>query len=271
MHLLYCDESNLEERNGDFFVYGGLIVDAGAALVLTQAVDKIRRDFGVPNDVVLKFNPRPDQLNHQQFSTLKQAVIETAAGHGCIFLASMILHDIASSADEARRNSINTICYHFDCYLIRQGSHGLVLIDRFNDGQIDAHLREKFSAGLTWADSKEHTRLERIVGYHYSAIGQSHLAGVIDIVLGSFRYAVNAHTRKDEGRLKSAAKLLPLLAPLFFRERDDGNVSELSLMFSPKAVRNAKFRAAYEELRAFLAANGIAAEQEIIGAAKTHS
>jgi hypothetical protein len=262
VYILYCDESNLEERSGDFFVYGGLVVDAGAALSLTQAVERIRRYFGVPNDVVLKFNPCPDQLNYQQFSALKQALIEAALGHGCIFFASMILHDIATSADDARRNCINTICYHFDCYLSRQGDHGLVLIDRFDDRQIDAHLREKFSTGITWADSKEHTRLERIVGYHYSAIGQSHLASVIDIVLGSFRYAINAHTRKDVGRLKSAAKLLPLLAPLFFRERDDGKVSELSLMFSPKVIQVDKFRAAYAELSAFLVANGIAPEQE---------
>jgi hypothetical protein len=25
MHLLYCDETNLVERKGDFFVYGGLL------------------------------------------------------------------------------------------------------------------------------------------------------------------------------------------------------------------------------------------------------
>jgi Protein of unknown function (DUF3800) len=265
LHLLYCDESNLEERNGDFFVYGGLVVDADAALSLTHAIEKIRRDAGIPSDVVLKFKPCPDQLNHQQFSALKQAVIEAAIAHGCIFFASMILHDIATSADDARRNSINTICYHFDRYLNRQRGHGLVLIDRFNDGQIDAHLREKFSAGLTWVDSSEQTRLERIVGYHYSAIGQSHIPSIIDIVLGSFRHAINAHTRKVEGALKSAAKLLSLLAPLFFRERGDAKVSELSLMFSPKTIDSNKFRAMYEALSVFLAANGIVPEQPITG------
>ena len=263
MHLLYCDESNLEERSGDFFVYGGIVVDAQAALSLSQSLAKIRSDAGVPSDLALKFNPRPRHLDHRQFAALKQAVIETAVVHRCIFLTSMILHDVATSAEEARRNSINTICYHFDCYLNRPNSHGLVLIDRFDDSQIDTHLREKFSVGLKGMPYSEEMRLERIVGYHYSAIGQSHFASVVDIVLGSFRYAINAHTRKDQGKLESAGQLLRLLSPLFFRERDDGRISELSLMFSPKVIRSDKFRASYESLKGFLTANGIEAEQLI--------
>jgi hypothetical protein len=175
----------------------------------------------------------------------------------------MILHDVATSAEEARRKSINTICYHFDCYLNRPNSHGLVLIDRFDDRQIDAHLREKFSVGLKGMPYSREMRLERIVGYHYSAIGQSHFASVVDIVLGSFRYAINAHTRRDQGRIESAGQLLRLLSPLFFRERGDGKISELSLMFSPKVIRSDKFRASYEALKAFLAGNGIEAEQQI--------
>jgi hypothetical protein len=263
VHLLYCDESNLEERRGDFFVYGGLMVDADAALSLTQSIAGIRREARVPDDFILKFNPGPAHLEHQQFAALKQAVIETAIAHRCMFLASVILHDVATSVEEARRNSINTICFHFDCYLNRPNSHGLVLIDRFDDRQIDAHLREKFSVGLKGMPYSKEMRLERIVGYHYSAIGQSHFASVVDIVLGTLRYAINAHTRGDRGKLESAAQLLRLLSPLFLRERDDGKISELSLMFSPKIIRSDKFRATYEALKAFLGVNGIDAEQEI--------
>jgi hypothetical protein len=72
LHLLHYDESNLEERSGDFFVYGGLIVDADAALSLTKAVEKIRRTAGLSDDAILKFNPCPDQVNHQQFSALSR-------------------------------------------------------------------------------------------------------------------------------------------------------------------------------------------------------
>jgi hypothetical protein len=263
VYLLYCDESNLESKDNDFFVYGGFTIQAEAALSLSKAIETIRLDAGVPKDFVLKFNPGPKHLNHQQFSALKQAVIEEARGHGCLFLTSLILHNVATSPDEARRNAINTICYHFDCYLNRPKSHGLVLIDRFDDRQIDGHLREKFSVGLTGMPYSKEMRLGRIVGYHYSAIGQSHFGSVIDILLGSFRFAVNAFTRNETGKLSTASTLLALLAPMFFREGSNDRVSELSLFFSPKIVKSDKYRAMYESLREFLAQSGISAEQEI--------
>lgn len=263
MHLLYCDESNLEPKDNEFFVYGGVVIEASAALPLSKAVEKIRLDSGVPKDFVLKFNPGPKHLNHQQFSALKQAVIEAARDHGCLFLTSLILHNVATSPDDARRNAINTICFHFDCYLNRPKSHGLVLVDRFDDKQIDGHLREKFSIGLTGMPYSQEMRLERIVGYHYSAIGQSHFGSVIDIVLGSFRFAVNAFTRNETGKMQTAGALLAMMSPMFFRERSDGRVSELSLMFSPKIIKSDKYRTQYEALKSFLEQSGIAAEQEI--------
>lgn len=263
MHLLYCDESNLEDKENDFFVYGGIVVEGGAALSLSKAVDKIRSDTGVPTDFCLKFNPGPPELNHSQFVALKQAVIEAAVEHQCTFLTSLILHNIAKSPDEARRNAINTICYHFHCYLVHQNSHGLVLIDRFEDKKIDGHLREKFSIGLTGMPYSNQMRLDRIIGFHYSAIGQSNFGSVIDIVLGSFRFAVNAFTREDPGKLQTARNLLTLLAPLFYSEPVVGHISELSLFFSPKVVYSGKYRAMYEDLRDFFAENGILPEQPI--------
>jgi hypothetical protein len=34
MHLFYCDETNLERRENDFFVYGGLIIPGVSAAQL---------------------------------------------------------------------------------------------------------------------------------------------------------------------------------------------------------------------------------------------
>ena len=245
-------------------MYGGLIVDSAAALSLTRAIDAIRLNAGIPRDVQLKFNPKPENLTHQQFIHIKQAVIEAATAHDCKFLAALILHDIATSTAEARRNSINTICFHFDCYLGRPNSHGLVLIDRFDDAQIDAHLREKFSVGLRGMPYSAELRLERIVGYHYSAIGQSNMPSVLDIILGSFRYAINAHTRSVAERLHTAEALLRMLAPLFWREGND-QVSEISLIFSPKVVKAEKFRNRYSAVVAFLSEQGICPAQSISG------
>lgn len=263
MYLLYCDESNLEKKDNDFFVYGGLVIEAQAAYSLSLAIEAIRQTAGIRPDYILKFNPRPDNLSHKDFTDLKQAIIEAAISHGCIFLTSLILHNVATNPDNARRNEINRICYHFDCYLHRPQSHGLVLIDRFDDKQIDGHLREKFSIGVTGLPYSKKIRLERIIGFHYAAIGQSHFNSVTDIILGSFRFAVNAFTRQDMGRLTTAKHLLKTLSPLFFREDSVGRVSEISLFFSPKIIKIESYREMYSDLASFLSENGIVAAQRI--------
>jgi len=137
MYLLYADETNLDPTT-QFFVYGGLAIPGEQTKALHDSMEHIRSSHAVPHDFILKFNPGPEHLSHQEFIALKQAVIEAAAQHQCLFFSDIILHQIASSPDEARRFSINRVAYHFDCYLTRVDGHGLVLIDRFSDSQIDA-------------------------------------------------------------------------------------------------------------------------------------
>ena len=257
MHLLYCDEINLEHRSRDFFTYGGISIESSAALSLSQEIDALRTCFNLNPSYRLKFNPGPAELTHDQFISLKQQTIETAVKHNAKLFTSLILHNIATSLDEARRNEINRICYHFDCYLNRVRSHGLVLIDRFNDGQVDAHLVEKFSIGITGLPFTPVQRLSNIIGFHYSAIGQSHMASIIDVVLGSLRYSINGHTRNDPTALAAAAKILPILSPLFFRETGRTDVSELGLFFSPKTIRAERYQTIYNNLKSFLSANGV--------------
>jgi hypothetical protein len=119
MELLYCDESNLEERPGDFLIYGGLVIDADRALDLSQDIDRIRNNARIDRLFPLKFNPGPENLSHPEFIAVKQALIEAAVERGARLLTYVVLHDIATDTDEARRNGINTICFHFDCLLAR--------------------------------------------------------------------------------------------------------------------------------------------------------
>ena len=50
----------------------------------------------------------------------------------------------------------------------------IILVDRFSDNKIDGHLREKLSVGLTGMPYCKSMGLDKVLGYHYSAIGQSH-------------------------------------------------------------------------------------------------
>lgn len=260
MYLLYCDETNFEKKAGDFFVYGGVVIPPGSAYKLAAEIEGLRAQLGVPHDYVFKFNPGPGNFSHEQFIALKKGVIEIAAKHGVFLLVNLLLHDIAKSSEEARRNCINTLCYHFHCFLLRPGSHGIVLIDRFNDKQIDAHLQEKISVGLHMIYSGD-TKLDRILGYHYAAIGQSHFCSLIDVLLGSLRFSINAFTQKNEAHKTSAQAILQQLAPLFFIE--GGVVSPISLWFSPMTIKIEKYRAQYIALIDHFKEQGINVGQSI--------
>lgn len=265
MYLIYCDETNIEERAGDFLIYGGLMIDGDKVGDLNSAIDEIRARHNVPREYNLKFNPGPEGMDHQEFIQFKQEVIRAAKDHAAQLLVYVILHDIAVGADEARRNGINAICYHFHCALNRIPAEGLVLIDRFNDAgnEIDAHLRQKFSVGLRGMPYRDELRLSTIVGYHYSAIGQSHMPSIVDVALGTLRFALNAHTRGQDNNLASARAMTELLAPLFWRENGQETVPEIGFMFSPKVIKRAHFRQRYEDLKGFLTEGGVETSQEI--------
>lgn len=78
MFLLYCDETNLEERSGDFFVYAGLAINSSTAKALSKRIDELRIKWKAPRDFKLKFNPAPNSLTHAEFNQLKQQLIEEA-------------------------------------------------------------------------------------------------------------------------------------------------------------------------------------------------
>lgn len=270
MYLMYCDETNMEERAGDFLVYAGISIPPASAKALSDDIEASRIEAGVPREFPLKFNPGPDHQSHSEFIALKQSILEKAAKHGVRLFAYVVLHDLArkTGLDVARRNGVNAVLYHFDCYLNRKRDTGLVLLDRFNDegNKIDGHVREKVAVGITGLPYSKEKRLENLIGVHYSAIGQSHFCSLVDIVVGSLRFAINVHTREQNRFEKTAATLLGLLSPLFFREEGEfasEKVSEIGFQFSPKSVRLDHFRKKYLELHGFLASHGVVCDQSI--------
>lgn len=259
MRLFYCDESNLDPAVCEFFVYGGVDISAEGAAALSAGIEEARTRAGVPREHLLKFNPSPAGLTHQAFVGLKTRVVELAVEHGVTFIANLVLHRIAGDPDKARRHALNTVLYHFDCMLHRIGDHGLVLVDRFTDTQLDQQLRDRFSIGVTGLPYSPELPLERILGYHYSAIGQAHFTSLVDIVIGSFRYAVNSFSSGNHR--DTAERILAMLAPLFLREGT--SVIEVSLQFNPVVVKVGGYRERYQKLKEFLGSCGIAIRQEI--------
>ena len=263
MYLFCCDETNLDPEHTDFFVYGGVAIPADKAKDLHDKIEEIRRSANFKKDDKFKFNPCPEGIEYQEFVKAKEATIKAASEFGCKLIVSIILHNIGKNTDEARRNEINRVVYHFDCFLNRPKTHGLVLIDRFSDKQIDEHLRNKFSFGVTGLPYSQEMRLKNIIGFHYSAIGQSHFPSIIDIVLGSLRFAVNAHSKSQIEKFDTARLILGLIEPLFYRDPINKKVHQISLNFSPNIIKVQKYKEKYEALKDFLAESGIDAHQPI--------
>ena len=111
MYLFYTDESNLDPAAGEFFVYGGIAVPTDAASQLSEALEKARSQAPLPAQALLKFGPKPTELDWEAFNALKQAYLDSAASVGCVFIVSTLLHKIAPSPDVARRFEINRALY----------------------------------------------------------------------------------------------------------------------------------------------------------------
>ena len=119
------------------------------------------------------------------------------------------------------------------------------------------------SSGLiTGMPYSERLRLSNIMGFHYSAIGQSHFSSLIDVLIGSMRFAVDAFSSQQERALETAQLLVRQMSPLFERE-SEGTVSELSINFSPKIIKVAKYRERYQALKDFFSSCGCEPHQEI--------
>lgn len=254
----------MQVKNGDFLIYGGLIVDADAVLSLTQKIWKIREKYGIDREEKLKFNPGPSHLNHQQFLSLKSELVTASIEAGCKFLVYNVLHELVKDADLGRRNGINEICLNFSYILKNDDTCGLILIDRFNDkgNKIEGHLTEKFAVGLKGLPHSEKFPLDRVVGLHYTAIGQSHLPSLIDIILGSYRFALNCHCRDKPEHFETSKAILDLLAPLFPMDKEETCIPRMGISFSPLDVRVPKFRQKYSDAIAFLRSNGIKVYQD---------
>jgi len=262
MHLLYTDETNLDPKQSDFFLYGGVSVNANEGRNVCENIAALRAKHGYKAEDVLKFNTRqrPDHVSPDVHRAIKQEVIEMAGQHGVKLFASMVLHDLAKDPDKARRFGINSICFHFNCFLNRESDIGLVLIDTFNEGDLREVIREKWAVGLKNMPYSKTMGLSRIIGYHIAMIGGSHLCSMADIILGALSFAIN--NRTDAAKEAVVSALLKQLAALVIRNGDD-RVSELSLFFSPKVITAPPFLSQYLRLHDFFADHGLAPAQSI--------
>jgi hypothetical protein len=261
MHLLYSDETNLDPKTCEFFTYAGVIIPPETASKLSEDIDALRDEYEYKADELLKFNTRerPKHVTPDKHRDIKKKLMEASARRGVKFISSVILHKIATSPDDARLNGINTVCYHFNCYLQRVQDNGIVLMDTFQDNRLAPFMREKLSVGLVGMPFSPTMRLNRLLGFHLASIGSSNFCSVVDIVIGALRFCINSRTHLDQH--VTAKQLFKQLGKLAIRD-SSGKVEEIGFFFSPKSVKVSSYLTRYQELWQYLKDNGMECSQK---------
>ena len=249
MHLLLTDESNLAPAEGvDFFTYGGLIVPIDRVAALHSRIAAIRVDYGFRPEDSLKFstNSRPQQVSPDAAKNAKRDVIEACIDNNCRFIAYVVLHAIAKGREQAEmiQWGANTVISKFNTFLRMNGSHGIVAVDRLPQHTEFEYLAEKFVRGISLPDEGD-VALDRIVLFSATCINASHLNSAMDIVLGSWRYAINGF------KISAAAKeMMQAVTKLIWCEREGEDIFafEKGLVFRPREVRYQHYQAQYKAL-----------------------
>lgn len=247
MHILLTDETNLKHSDSvTFFAYGGLIIEAARVPELHSKIEATRKEFGYRPGDRLKFdtNARPVSVTVEQATLAKKCVVQACIECECKFIAYVVHHGIAQSnpIDQVIQWGANHVIGKFNFYLQCSNSHGIVAMDRLPDGVEFSYLSDKFTAGLTFDDDPA-VALDRIVLFSSTCINASHLSSAMDIVLGAWRYCINAPRN-----VEAAKEMMGDIAKLIWAVRSGGKllVHEKGLICRPKEIRSTSFKADYD-------------------------
>jgi hypothetical protein len=105
-------------------------------------------------------------------------------------------------------------------------------------------LTDRFTDGLIFSD-EERVPLDRIKLFTSTCINASHASSAMDIVLGSFRYCIN-----EPRNLPAARTMMANIIKLIWCDiqGDEIHVMEKGLIFRPKTVAVASYKAEYDGL-----------------------
>lgn len=256
MYWLITDETNIDPNQGDFFIYGGLIMTPRQMRKAHLAISDIRTKYEFKDTDKFKFNTqsRPRHIPQQQWVAAKQEAIEAALDLEIIMIAYVVLHQIAQSQNSETnlKWALNSVLAHFDLrFLYDVGSMGAVCIDRVEGHSAYGHLKKMFQEGVEISqDGKTRKKkLERIIHYSMSTDGASHHSSLVDIALGGLRYCINS--AGGTGRAEIAQQILPSLAKMMWHKVEaDGKdyIGGNGFIQYPKQIKVQAYQDKYDDL-----------------------
>jgi hypothetical protein len=248
MFVFVGDESNVTQgKHALFFIYGGLIIAADKCLEATNNIAGIRTNYGFTTDAEFKFDSRskPPHLSNAEFSQAKDEVLTVCRKLEVSFMAYAVHHGIASTKKaDLWLWALKTLLCQFDLLLQREKSHGICLVDRFeNDLSLLKSIHQQ-GVDPEFSGGRLLHRLENVWCYGTINIGTTHIASMVDIVLGAFRYCVNEMARKSVP-LKLYKKVRPLM---LCESGNPSKVNEWGLFLRPKEVKAVSYKQDYDAL-----------------------
>ncbi len=248
MFVFVGDESNVtQSKQARFFIYGGLIIAADKASEATKSITSIRTKYGFPQDAKFKFDSqsRPANMSPARFLQAKNEVLTACAAFEVRFMAYVVHHDVATKQrPDLWLWALKTLLCQFNLFLQREESYGICLVDRFEKDM--SVLRRIHQQGVDpeIEDRRLSHRLENVWCYGTINIGTTHVASMVDIVLGAFRYCVNEMIRKNVP-LALYKKVRPLM---LCEPGNPAKVNEWGLFLRPTKVRVAPYKQEYDAL-----------------------
>lgn len=253
MYWLFADETNLEPAQGDFFIYGGLIMTPEQMTAADAAIADIRSAYGLKPDEQLKFQTkgRPSRYSPKQWNEAKAEVIQAAGKIGVQMLVYVILHAIAKGKkpDERIGLALNATITRFNNGFLKDHDDvGVVCVDRLKESFGFKYLRQLFQQGNDFG------QLNRVIHYSMSCDGASHISSMVDIALGGFRYCVNA-AGDENGNPDTAKKIIPPLGDMMWHvvnSKGEHQVGGYGYIPYPKVINHAPYKKKYDDLAARL-------------------
>ena len=252
MYWLFTDETNVTDKDGAFFIYGGLIMTADQMQALNAEVVTIREKYGYLGGDQFKFQTasRPKQVSPTDFAAAKGEALALLEKHGALVVMYVVLHELArnKSVQTMTEWALNSLIAHFDLrFLSERGAVGAVCIDRLDPKFGYGYMKDKFASGVTLPDGRTE-KLDRVIHYSMSCDGASHMSSLTDIAPGSMRYAVNFATGQGKEDVARAI-MVPLARAMWAKQIGDvRQVGGYGFLKYPKDVRSARFQAQYDDL-----------------------
>lgn len=255
MYYFVTDETNVtQSETAEFFIYGGLALSSEQLSAINSEIEGIRKRYDFAPTDTLKFNTksRASHITPQQHAEAKNEAIEVCCQAGAKFIVYLIHHAIAKGdANHTGEYALNTVLSVFNQkFLAEQNDNGIVIIDRLPSDQAYAMLCNKFQIGLRI--SGKNFKLDRVVLYATTCNGASHISSAVDIVLGGFRWVVNASQKPEPGTTER--KIFQSISRMIYGKQHGGQtyLRNYGLILRPETIKIAVYQERYDSLVAYL-------------------